>query len=82
MLPSGALISDILRDLSWAESGATLALAHEGIPAKLAHEDLYTYLQILSEAVHGGGHGPTPSRRLVVTFPATARAKIEELLRS
>jgi RNAse (barnase) inhibitor barstar len=72
---------DVLRDVSWSEPGATIAVVHDGLPTNLSREDLATYLEILSDAASEPHRSKPAGPRPLVTFPEAARAEVERLLR-
>lgn len=72
---------DVLRDLSWCEPGATLAVVHDDLPTNLSREDLATYLEILSDAASEAHRSKPAGPRLLVSFPEAARTEVERLLR-
>jgi len=83
---------DCLRDFHWLEE-QRIVLAHADLPLKANPQECRIYLEVLRDAVVDWSRGPdshAPSRAaampphhvLCVTFPASQRATIAELLAS
>lgn len=68
-------LSDCLRDFHWVKQ-RNVVIIHQDVPA-LTGADLVTYAEVLDECVRSWK--PSEEHRLVVVFPRSCRAKIEQL---